>query len=743
MNNWSIFMQNLLNKITKWSIYLLVFLTPLFWLPFSFEVFEFNKQYLIFFLVSLAFLAHLAKMILVEGQVRFKRTPLDLFVGGFLFLAILSAIFSTDKNLSLFGFYGRFSEGLIRLLTLGIFYFLITNNAGAAKEDKTNVNSILKVFLWSVFFVVLSAYFSIFGIWQKMNFLSPIMRQKIFNPVSGSLEGLAVFLSAAIIFLTGLILFSGLKSKDSKLASFGRWLLLTASLGLLLIIDYRSAWLIMLASLILFMGFAFWKRIFKENVNRLLLPIFLIIVAFFGFSGNIARIGIFNVSGLAKEQVLERGISWQVALGSSTDNVKSALLGSGIGTFSYDFSKEKPASFNQNRFWQIRFDRPSSHLAEILGTMGFLGIVGYLSLISAFLLLFYFLLSGKVQKSESFNPSQLSLAMMFLALTIAQFFYYQNSALALVFWQTLALAVVGWQKPIKEKVFNLKSFPELNLVFNVVLMVIGLGLLSSFYLAGRFYLADIAFLENKLEKAVKLNPYQAQYWTTLARDHLRKIQSELAKPADKQDQSVLQNSVALAIEAGKTAVAKGPSQVAGLETLAMIYRDIEFFASGANEWSKKYFEEAIALEPTNPVLRTEFAKMLAPRDKEKARAEILKAEELKPDYLDAVLQNVSLMEQEGNLSEATRKIENLTLTYPFNIGVLFQLGRLYFNTNRVDEAIVQFQNVLILFPNHSNALYSLGVAYEKKGMPGEAKKYFEKVLEMNPDNQEIEQKIKE
>jgi len=130
-------MQNFFDRIIKISIYLLVFLTPLFFLPFSFEAFEYNKQFLLLFLVSLAFFAWLAKMVVVDKEIRFKRSPLDIFVLAFMGVAILSAIFSVDKTSSLYGFYGRFSNGLIGLLSLGVFYFLITNNV--TTNSKTQI----------------------------------------------------------------------------------------------------------------------------------------------------------------------------------------------------------------------------------------------------------------------------------------------------------------------------------------------------------------------------------------------------------------------------------------------------------------------------------------------------------------------------------------------------------------------------------------------------------------------------
>src|SRR3989338_5497047 len=118
-------MQNILNRVVKLSVYLLIFLTPLFFLPFSFEVFEFNKQYLLFFLVSLGFLAWLVKMVVYDKEIRFKQSPLDIFVLAFLAVNVLSAVFSIDKSSSLLGFYGRFNNGLISTLSLGALYFLV------------------------------------------------------------------------------------------------------------------------------------------------------------------------------------------------------------------------------------------------------------------------------------------------------------------------------------------------------------------------------------------------------------------------------------------------------------------------------------------------------------------------------------------------------------------------------------------------------------------------------------------
>ncbi len=765
------------NKIIKTSIYLLVFLLPLFFLPFSFEAFEFNKQYLLFFLVSIGLFSWIAKMVLVDKEIRFKRSPLDIFILAFLFIAILSAIFSVDKSSSLFGFYGRFSDGLIGLLSLVIMYFLITNNVSSSGELSINadkksakinqksasilsVSSLIRTLMWSVFFVILTSYLSIFGVWAKLasfqfsianfQFKMPlVMQQWTFNPAAGSFEGLAVFLAIIITLLTGCLIKGGKKEFNNVFL----WILFLTSLILLIIIDFTPSWIVIIGSLGLFVLITLWKRIFKAEVNKLLLPIFLIILGgvflFVNTSG--LQTSLFKYQ-LPKEQVLNPGLSWGVGLKGAVENVKSGFLGSGIGTWHYDFSKLKPLSFNQSLLWQIRFDRAGSYIPELLGTTGFLGILSYLALIGLTLMISYFFLQQ--------NRSGIPLLMAFLALIISQFVYYQNTILAFVFWLVLGLSVVIWQKPVKEKTITFKDFPELSLVFSALLIVLGLGFLGTYFFAAKFYLADIHYknaggenLTQNLEKAVSLNPYQPQYKIVLARNYLSMVTAETQKPQDQRDQTALSANVYLAITYGKGGQIGGisvkgatelaPNRVAAWETLGMIYRDIQGVATGALEWGIKSFEKAISLEPANPVLHTELGKLyLVSEDAEKAKAEFMKAIELKPDYTDASIQMALIYERENNTEEAIRQMGSLANADPFNPEVLFQLGRLYFNNNQIDEAITQFERVISLMPNHSNAHYSLGVAYQKKGEKTKALQEFEKVQELNPGNTDVQAKIK-
>lgn len=713
----------------------MVFLVPLFFLPFSFEKFELNKLYLLFFLVSLAFLAWLAKMIIFDKQVKFKKSPLDIFILAFFFVSLLSTVFSVDKFSSLFGFYGRFPNSLMGLFSFCLLYFLITNNVGNKKESAIRVQSLLKIFLWSIFFVVLISYFSIFGIFERINglfgdnsVLPTMMLQSGFNPITASMEGLAIFLSIILLFLIGKIL---IFDKKEKIIQIFNYLLLVAIVFLLLIIDCNTAWLIVFLSLIIFLIFAFWKRTFKENVNKLLLPITLVILAIAFMLINTSGLqGLLLKDNLPQEQFLNQGDSWIIGFKAAAENIKSGFFGSGVGTFHYEFAKFKPLSFNQNIFWQIRIDRPGNYFAGILGTTGFLGIISYILLIGLALLI-SFIFFGK-------NKSSVLLLMLFLAILVGQFFYYQNAVLAFTFWLVLGLSAANWHsESTKEKTISFKDFPEMSLVFSILLIVIVLLFLGAYFFAVQFYLADVNYKKGiekasieLVEKATRLNPYQSQYGIVAARYYLQETNMIIEEGAFDGNQLICNASLALAyVKGGETSeiclnpnadpnnliTIKGaekisPNKVFVQETLGMIYRD---FRVKANEQEAlklgiQHFEKAVNLEPINPILRTELGKLyFLSGDIEKAEESFSKAIEVKPDYFEA----------------------------------FFEMGRLYLDDNQIDKAIVQLEIAIQIFPEHSNSLYFLGLAYQEKGQISKALTYYNRVLELNPGDADVISKI--
>ena len=794
----------MLKRITKLFFYLLVFLLPLFWLPITSEYLEFNKQYLLFVLVCLIFLAWLYKQVISDKRLMIKRTPLDIFIFVFMILMILSAVFSVDKVSSLLGFYGRFSDNLIGILSLCVLYFLIVNNVRTTKltlsqnssekfEQASNnreaprpsfketwtarfaipgltTNKLINVFLVSVGVVVIISYLSIFNIWARIPGLPGVMKTKVFNTIAGTLEGLSVFLSVVLCLIVGRILMAKLKNQKSKIGNFINYFLFILCILLLLLIDFWPAWIVLLVTMLLVLGFAFWSRLFREKVNVLLIPILLIIISIIGLSSDI-RYPISKISPSFVNIPREVNLNYSVANHIVWESIKKyPLFGSGIGTFYHNFCLFKPKEFNQSLVWNIRFDKAPNHIMEMISTTGILGILSYLGIIGMLILLAIVGLK-RLKKEPNYikeNSSYfLPVFLTWFSLFVAQFVYIQNSTLGFCFFLFMGLSLVELRKIIKIKSrikFSFSKWPELGLIAGTVLIVIAIVVVGLFYMGGRFYLAEAKVIKiwktqeeniKNLEKIINLNPYRSNYRIFLSRGYLSWVLNEVQKKKEEQNVGLIRGYISSSIAQGKKATEISPNFVNTWENLGVIYRDLRLLTQGADKWAVESFEKALELEPNNPVLYAEIGKIYAvkavPKAEDfqenitKAIEKFNKAVELKSDYLDPKIQLALAEEKRGNIEKAIKRLEEILvgqpLRDPLQIEALFQLGRLYFNSGKTDASINIFNGIIRLVPNHLNSHYALAIAYEKKKMFDKAVKELETVLKLSPNNEVVKKRL--
>ena len=802
-------MRKICNFIIKYSLYALVFFIPLFWLSWTVEAYEFNKQYLLVFLVALAFLAWLAKMTIAQKKISFRRTPLDLWILVFMFIMILSGIFSIDKISSWFGFYGRFSDSIIGILSLCVMYFVIVNNFSlkktksdtSSKKQGLSLQKILNLVLASSWLVVLSTYLSIFNVWSRIPGIPEMMSYRSFNTVSGSLEGLSIFLVAIIGILIGGILVAKKKEKSydinkdnlagnkkknkikelfsscKKIKSISRIVLIIASTILLVIINSWAAWLALGVMTLFLMIMAFWTRIFRWNTELLMIPIILLLISAFYLVGFDAKIGIlddifFVSADLPHELILDSDTSKLIAWQSLKDY---PVLGSGPGTYMSDFVKYKPVEFNQSNFWNVRFDKGSSHLMEMVSSVGILGVLSYLLILFIFLLIISLSLQKMRDKGDlKDNKDKLIILPFFLAwlaLAVGQFVYMQNTVLSFYFWLFTALGIVGWQKiqsaPYKKTTFSFKKMPEIGLVMNVVLLIIIFAFAGLFYLGGVFYYADTLFkqpsetnedLVLKMEKIVNLNGYRENYRRALSQVYLINAWDEANKPQEEQNVELLQALASGSIEQARLASSLSPSSVSAWENLGNIYRDSSGLVGGTIPFALEAFAKASELEPNNPFFYRERCRInLISEEKnwEETVSHCQKAIELKDNYLDAHVQLALVYEEKGDLEKAVEQMESILsklkgLSFQRDSDlagaateIYFQLGRLYFNLDRAKEAIPMFEQAVIITPQYANARYALGLSYQTDGRNEDALIQYQIIDQLIPDNENIKALIEQ
>ncbi|MCX6722642.1 MAG: hypothetical protein NT094_01065, partial [Candidatus Staskawiczbacteria bacterium] len=112
--------------VAKYSIYAAIFLIPIFFLPWTADVLDFNKQALLLLLVFISILGFLSK-ILISGKFEIKKSVMHIVAGVLFLVYLLATLFSVYRYGSFWGQPQQVSESLLTLMCFLLFYFLVSN----------------------------------------------------------------------------------------------------------------------------------------------------------------------------------------------------------------------------------------------------------------------------------------------------------------------------------------------------------------------------------------------------------------------------------------------------------------------------------------------------------------------------------------------------------------------------------------------------------------------------------------
>lgn len=810
----SSFFPRLADKLIFSIILAAAFLIPLFFLPFSTEVFDFNKQILFLVLTLISALLWLAKGV-YQRRIKITRTPLDVVLLIFLLVYTISTIFSLDWLQSLVGISGGGGLSLLTVVLLVIFYFIAVDVLNSVLRVKKVIYSlIISAVLASLFFIL-----SLFNINLFTAFLSAPL-----NTI-GSQSGLVSFL--AVIFPFCLVLFLDKKNAHKSWLFFAPMLLFLLVLNT---IDFKIGWLALSASVFIVLVFV------VSRYNSLSLRFnwlwFSILVLTFSLLSMLMSqeinpvINSFraqeNKIKLPAEVSLSRGISWQIAKSTILSDPIRLLAGSGPRSFIYDFSKLRPENFNNNALWQIRFNQAGNHFYEVLATLGILGLLSWLSLLFLVIGSTLFLvmrikppdridrtdktnadrfsikksssalgqiaekLKNKEQPKENYQFLLIGLLGALAGFLIMMWFSLPGIGLLIIFWLVMILiirlSILAYPKDFKDISFTFQSSPKSSLIFSfgfvfVFVLLIFLGTwIIKVYLADYYYKQSLSYLnqpqvsqeelariQQKIDKAINYNRFEADYYMLSARISLRQAVDE-ANKREEADSDKTSFYLAQAINKSKQAVRLNPQNVVVWQTRGDIFRNSRPFVSSAGEWAVKSYSQAVELEPSNPLLynflgESEFMESLDEKgdiaDLEllnQAVEHLQQAVQLKSNYLIARMNLAKALEKQELADEAVGVLRaGLLFEQAQNSAELYyELGRLLYNRAAganaqdadLENAVRSLEKTLELSPQYANALYSLSLAYERQGKLPEALAKMQEVGKLNPDNQEVVNKIK-
>lgn len=729
------------------SLVALFFGIPVFFTGFTLQGVAFEKQIYFYFFLLLGLVAWVSRGV-ITGEMRIRRTPLDIPILLFVAFYGIDVFFSVDRWHSFFGFFGDPSRGFLSVLALALAYFLLASHFTMARARwyfGAFVVSGMVVVLWSTLVLMKIPFLP--GMWQQYAPLSLI----------GTVSTLATFLSILLpIFLTAVFLLS----RDGKVSS-ARWGMIGA-IGLFLLLD-----LFLLFGLnpfvswpVLFGGLGFFLLFILATVVRpgeqwtwAPMLVFVLTLVFFMWGNNsVLR------ANLPVEVAPNTTLSWKIAKESLSENF---FFGTGPASYGHAFSMYRPVEYNQNSLYSLRFFEGKGLFFESLASIGVIGTLFLLALWLSFLSMGIYLLASEKEKNKVFSLGLWTASVMLL---IAGFFSAINGTLILisVLLSALALLVLLSESGSEEKYLSLslKASPKFALTLAFIFMVVSAGVAFLFVFMGKVFMADLLMgntarttvasedTARDIVRAIGLYPKEGRYFTRLSQEYmgLANIEGQKAE-ADRNIQNIatLTREAVLAAERGMFLM---PADVVAAESTGQIYENASLFAGDALPKAYEAYERALNLEPQSPTLLFKLGQMkkaladqkpdgeekiaLLSEAKTQFKASIEKKKDLAVTHYFLALTLSGLKEYDTALSEMDEaiRLNKNNLTYQYNKGVLYQVRGVDGDDAKAEKI---FKDVLEENERLIDVRLSLGLLYEKRGDKSGAANEYEKTLEYLPE----------
>ncbi len=143
-----------INSAIKLSFTLLIGTVPLAMHPYTSELFEFNKMWLVYIYAIVIFFLWGTKA-LIQRSLEIRRTPFDIPLVLFVASQFIATVISMDPHTSFWGYYSRFNGGFLSTLSYVFLYYAFVSNFSFSKDDEENEKFNIYLFIAGVFsFVV-------------------------------------------------------------------------------------------------------------------------------------------------------------------------------------------------------------------------------------------------------------------------------------------------------------------------------------------------------------------------------------------------------------------------------------------------------------------------------------------------------------------------------------------------------------------------------------------------------------
>jgi len=582
-------------KIAKVCLYVLFFLLPLFFLPWTIAPVEINKQFLATFLLLVAFLCCLIYF-LENKKIVYLKSLLALAVLILLIVVGISTAFSKNPSVSLWD--SVQPDSLINFALYGLAFYLAAVLIGQTTQRE-------RIWLRRIWLISL-ALVVVFGLPQILGkFILPwdFSRQLGFNTIGGVLSW-GIFITFGLVVMVGLwdSLDKTARIKKFIFGFFGLLLGLLIIIGLI-ILNNQLLWLSLALIMIVMVAYKFAIK------SKLGLPLIILIVAlsFFLLSQSLPILMPLPIE-------IRPTLSSTFEVAKQTILGKRILFGSGPATFGYDWSLF---------FGQVRFNQGFSFITTALATLGIFGILAILFLI------FSFIKTAIGQIGQLSPIGQTGQIGIFggVAFFIISYFFHPPFFTQMIF-TFLGLGLIS-SLPSTLKEISLAELSRrkslvafIALIFFLSASVALLALMSQKYIAAIYYgkgiqssqEGDLSQTLTFLDKAARLDPKSDQYQRSLSQVLLLQVKTLIQQNPNinLQDKEGLQiiNNLAASLGAGRLATEINPIDSLNWDSLGNIYENLIPLANGADDFAIESYKKAMELDPKNPQEPVNLARTL-------------------------------------------------------------------------------------------------------------------------------------
>ena len=589
----------------------LVFLLPVFFLPFTADVFSLNKSYLVMVVASLSIIFFLVDALRKRKlQIRSMSTYLPLFL--ILTASLISTYFSTNRNISLFGSYGNYESSFMFVFALVIIGFVASNTKLSVSKI---INSFFAGVTISVLISLVSFYLKFFpGLGQVGNSFSLIGNSNL-------LVGLETIVVLGAFYKLG-----NLTTKNVKNSLMYGFFMSICLIHLLIIGNVLSLAFIVMVVFYLFVSskvdFAKTRNVF---IPIAVMVIFITFINYFSVTRDV-----FNIEPFQSSLRLPLTESWLVSIQSLRD---FPFTGTGIGTFLTDFTRYRPASLNIGNAWEARFSFPYNDIFLWLATAGLSGLALYV--------LFWVFIIRDSFKIVRVGKDKYLVAFLVIISFISLMFFGNNIPIyALVF------ILIGVVMNNKESSFiTTSSMGSIGFISIVSLALTGFFAYHSY----NIYSAQINFLKSLSVNNVS-DRYQLQF-SAMKADRTEGVYirsfidtslfiaraiSQTEKPTET-DTAQIQDLVSQSIEYSRLLTEViNPLDVSNWEVRGQVYDVLSGVTDNADQFAESAYTNAINLESTNPRLWLKLGSVyFRQKSYPNSIQSFLRAVQLKNDYANA------------------------------------------------------------------------------------------------------------